>query len=193
MTPLLPTSHWRAQAAPRCSPAQKFWLLRPGPLTLGLRKLGVFALEVVHEGVQQPSQEDRAVFGKGPVWCREVCMSVDGIPMVVARSLTPLRASHGSWQGMRRLDRRPLADILYNDPGIRRSPFEVTRVGRHHGLWHSLQRSGVVSSGSLPARAGMPRLSGPLLWARRSHFWRNHQPLMVSECFLPAFWVRVHP
>ncbi|HEY7803704.1 MAG TPA: hypothetical protein VIC30_04630, partial [Orrella sp.] len=29
----------------------------------------------------------------------------------------------------------------------------------------------------------------PPAWARRSVFWREGEPLLVSECFLPAFWV----
>lgn len=58
-----------------------------------------------------------------PCWVREVCMAIDGVDCVVARSLTPLTASHGVWQGMRKLRTRPLADMLYNDPGIHRSAF----------------------------------------------------------------------
>src|SRR5690606_7633347 len=63
-----------------------------------------------------------------PVWIREIIMSLDGEPCVFARSFTPLRASHGSWQGMRRLRTRPLADMLYHDSQVTRSAFAVQRL-----------------------------------------------------------------
>ena len=63
-----------------------------------------------------------------PVWIREVLMSVDGVDSVPARSLTPLAASHGAWQGMRRL--RTLADMFYHDRTVIRSPFACRRLAR---------------------------------------------------------------
>ena len=179
MMPFLKTNGWQEQPFPSCSSIQTAWLMRPGALTTGLRTLGQFHLRVVFEGIESPRLEDRALFGDGPVWNREVLMSINNRPCVLARSLTPLRASHGCWQGIRRLSSRPLADILYQDPQIVRSRFEISRIGRHHGLFQSLQRSGLELN-----------LDCALL-ARRSVFWRQHQPLMVSECFLPDFWSMV--
>src|SRR3546814_18501053 len=63
-----------------------------------------------------------------PVWVREILMSVNGVDSVVARSLTPLAASHGTWQGMRRLRTRPLADLLCPDRSIERSAFSCRRL-----------------------------------------------------------------
>lgn len=111
-----------------------------------------------------------------PVWVREVLMSVDGVDSVTARSLTPLPASHGVWQGMRRLRSRPLADMLYHDRSIQRSAFACARVDR--GL--ALRK---VVLGVLDASARTETL-----WARRSVFWRGGRPLLVAECFLPGFW-----
>jgi chorismate--pyruvate lyase len=127
-----------------------------------------------------------------PVWVREVMMSIDGLDCVVARSLTPMRASRSTWQGMRRLRTRPLADMLYHDRTVRRSAFECRRLAP--GVpFHATARDAVTDPGASPADAGTrpaaetPHDVGRIL-ARRSVFWRHGQPLLVAEGFLPGFW-----
>jgi len=175
---------WLPAVPPSLSPAHKYWLMRPGALTAGLRKLGTVRLRVLAEYSQgAPADEARGmgIALGSPVWVREILMSVDGVDSVVARSLTPLMASHGTWQGMRRLRTRPLADMLYHDRTIERSAFVCRRLA-----------SPVPFHAT--ARAAAPDAAGAL-WARRSAFWRLGQPLLVAECFLPAFWrgVERHP
>lgn len=177
-----PTSSlgWHAAPAPSAPPLVKTWLARPGALTAGLRALGAFRLRVLGEYAQGVPPDEAHGMGLAPgtpVWVREIVMSVDGVDAVMARSLTPLQASHGVWQGMRRLRTRPLADMLYHDRGIRRSTFACSTVKR-----------GVALRG--PARNVLPAdtRESAGLWARRSAFWRAGQPLLVTECFLPGFW-----
>ena len=183
MTPLIQSNNWRTTQPPRCSIRQKYWLTRPGALTVGLREIGTFSLQVVSQTIEIVGSEDDWIGKNRVAWCREVLMSIDNTPCVLARSLTTLSASHGTWQGIRRLGRRPLADILYHDPGILRSQFEVGQIGQSHGLYRTLIRA----QPTLTNVHAAPRSVTPLL-ARRSVFWRNHHPLMVSECFLPEFW-----
>lgn len=158
--------------------------MRSGALTSGLREIGSLRLRVLKEyscGV--PADEARCLRLplKSPVWVREVVMSIDGIDCVVARSLAPLIASHGVWQGMRRIRSRPLADILYHQRAIVRSAFEVARLNRTIPLY----RAACDVRGDYLKQSG----SAPLL-ARRSIFWRNGYPLLVAECFLPSFWLK---
>jgi len=172
---------WLAAAAPSWSPLQKYWLLRPGALTAGLRRLGAVRLEVLREYAEGLRPDEAACLTRpvrSPVWVREIVMSIDGVDSVAARSLTPLPASHGVWQGMRRLRARPLADMLYHDPRVTRSAFSVARL--HWPMpFHALASRVQARHGAAPP--------APLL-ARRSVFWRAGQPLVVAECFLPAFW-----
>ena len=188
MASLIHFNRWQPQPPVVCHPLQKRWLTRPGALTAGLRTLGRFSLHVVSEGIELARIEDNCFAPRTLTWRREVLMSIDETPCVLARSVTPLIASHGVWQGVRRLGRRPLADILYNDPGIVRSQFEISRIARAHGLYETLKRAHEL----LDAHGG-PGLNThiraqPTLMARRSVFWRERQALMVSECFLPDFW-----
>lgn len=106
-------------------------------------------------------------------------MSINGVPAVVARSLTPLAVSRGAWRGIRQLGARPLADLLYNDPQVQRSRFEFARVRSTQGIHQVLRHSNV---------SGLEKHSSDQLFARRSLFVRHGKKLLVSECFLPAFW-----
>jgi len=181
-SPLAPG--WLPAVPPSLSTAHKYWLMRPGALTAGLRALGTVRLRVLAEYAQGAPVDEARGMGlapASPVWVREILMSVDGVDSVVARSLTPLTASHGVWQGMRRLSTRPLADMLYHDRSIERSAFVCRRLAAPVPFHTTARRA-------QPGAAGA-------LWARRSAFWRHGQPLLVAECFLPAFWrdVERHP
>lgn len=163
---------------------------RPGALTAGLRSLGRFDLRVGREYAEGARAVEALALEcpvGTPVWVREVVMSVDGIDCVSARSITPLAASHGVWSGIRRLNTRPLADMLYGDSDIRRSLFEWCQLGFADPFWKAARLN--TKKLTPPATRPTERTkSAPQLLARRSVFWRRGQPLLVAECFLPEFW-----
>lgn len=171
---------WRDCTPPSLPSAQQHWLLRPGALTAGLRQLGSVQLRVLREyacGAPADEAHGMGLMRNTPVWVREVIMAIDDVDCVVARSLTPLSASHSVWQGMRRLRTRPLADMLYHDRSVTRSAF----------VCRQLDWAAAFYATALRAQRG----ADCRLWARRSVFWRATQPLLVAECFLPAFWRRI--
>ncbi|MFC3339191.1 chorismate--pyruvate lyase family protein [Paracandidimonas soli] len=175
----LPT-RWTAVPPASLPLPKRQWLLRPGALTNGLRQQGNMLLRVMGEWAWGLSAIEACMLqmpAGTPVWIREVLMSIDGVDSVYARSFTPLRASHGLWQGMRSLRSRPLADMLYHDPQISRSPFMVRKLDRRDPLFRSLCKAGL---------SDLDRPDRP--WARCSIFRRSGQPLLVAECFLPEFW-----
>jgi chorismate--pyruvate lyase len=174
---------WLATPKSSFSPIQKRWLTRRGALTQALRKIGTLELRVLDEypaGACQDEAYCLNVVARRPVWVREIVMSIDGLECVAARSVTLLNASHGVWQGMRRLRSRPLADILYDDIAIVRSNFEVARLNRRTALYRTVQ---AFKTETQPLQQ-----SHTALLARRSVFWRQGSPLLVAECFLPEFW-----
>ncbi len=173
------SSIWRPQPPTSLSNLQRYWLKRPGILTKGLRQVGSLKINVLKECIESLSLEESLAINQPintPVWVREIVMRIDDIPCVWARSLTPLTASHSTWKGIRRLNTRPLAEILYHDPTIQRSAFEVASIYRSTQIARS-QRKYFPTNKELS-----------LNYARRSIFYKKHQPLMVIECFLPAFW-----
>ncbi len=116
------------------------------------------------------------------IWLREIIMAIDGQDVVFARSFTPLAAAQGLWRGMRTLQTRPLADMLYNDPAITRSAFFHCRMA--HG-------QPIHAAATLALGAHCP--AAQELLARCSVFWRDGAPLLVAESFLPAFWPMAQP
>lgn len=180
LPPLAPG--WLAAAPPVLPPAMRHWLFRPGALTAGLRQVGQVRLRVLAEYADGAPADEALAMGiapGSPVWIREVLMSVNGVDSVPARSLTPLRASHGAWQGMRRLLTRPLADMLYHDSTVIRSPFACRRLASPVPFY-ATARDVLPTDGHAQ--------DANRVWARRSVFWRQGQPLLVAECFLPGFW-----
>ncbi|OZI35799.1 chorismate--pyruvate lyase [Bordetella genomosp. 1] len=173
---------WLADCPPVCDALMRHWLTRPGALTAGLRQVGQVRLRVTGEYAEgaRPDEARAMHIAPGtPVWVREVLMSVNGVDSVPARSLAPLAASHGAWQGMRRLSTRPLADMLYHDRTVTRSPFAVRRLAPPVPFFRAIAGWLAPEHGAHAAQQ---------LWARRSVFWRMGQPLLVAECFLPGFW-----
>ena len=137
----------------------------------------MLSLDVVFEGASAPAPDEAPVLqtlAKKRIWVREVSMSLDGVPCVIARSVTRLPDSRSTWSGIRSLASRPLADLLYNDRTIKRGSFQSSLITRGHGIWMAVRHAGQEKA-------------TPLL-ARRSVFTRHQRPLVVTECFLPAFW-----
>jgi len=181
-TPYLSALAWRQQPHARLTTTQKQWLTKKGPLTDGLRSLGNLTLAVLVERSQKPMIDEAMCLKLLPnkaAWIREVVISIDGIPCVVARSVTDKQSSTGVWRGIRQLGARPLADMLYDDARVRRGRFGFTKIRRTQGLAQALSHWNNTS---------FCRPHRPILLARRSLFICQVKMLLVSECFLPAFW-----
>ena len=97
--------------------------------------------------------------------------------MVFARSVFPLSCLNGALSNLRHLKNRPLGAILFQHPGMHRSPFELSHMpGDSDYLPEDLRQD-------VPA------------WGRRSRFTLEGKSLMVSEVFLNAFtpWPNTAP
>jgi chorismate lyase len=177
-------AHWRVDPLPGFTPDQKDWLTRGGSLTAHLRTLGAVVVRVTREAVALPWDDEHhalRVAPRAPVWVREVVLSVDGVPFVAAHSIAPVAASTGVWQAMRRLRTRPLAELLYSDSSVARSPLVSRRLTARHPLFRLAAREIDEHKARCPHA----------LVARRSVFERYEAPLMVTECMLPALWAHL--
>lgn len=114
---------------------------------------------------------DRRVY----VWVREVQLLCDERPLVFARTVIALPNLRGPLQRLAHLGTRPLGEVLFADPRVRRSHVEAACVGSAHHL----HRRALCNSawGAVP------------VWGRRSVFRRNGQALLVCEMFLPDLFV----
>lgn len=168
-------------------PALAAWLFDTGSLTRRLRAAcaergQAFAVEVLRTGRARLLNDEAAALGcrrSGYAWVREVLLRAGGEPWVFARTVVPLRSLRGAGRSLTRLGARPLGELLFADPQVRRGPLQVARLDLRRPLYR---------------RACVPCADvGVALWARRSVFHIGGRPLLVCELFLPAHpAVRAH-
>lgn len=152
------------------------WLLNSGSLTRRLRQQcrSHFQVRILGQGWSRPIADESRVLGLrlgAWAWIREVQLLGDHQPWVFARTLIPADTLRGRGRRLTRLGSRPLGEVLFADPGVRRGPVEIARIAAGHRLH---QR----------AFADCPE-PPDLLWGRRSLFWIAERPLLVCEIFLP--------
>jgi chorismate--pyruvate lyase len=168
-------SPWRPVAAwpkRRLQPV-RHWLLDTDSLTQRLQLHGAhFSVQRRSQSWQRPAFSERETLELPPqqaALIREVVLLCDGEPVVFARSVFPSTTLVGELRWLRHLQNRSLGSILFNSPGLQRSPFEVARLPGDSPLLPT----------DLHQRAP--------LWGRRSVFLLGGRPLLVGELFLEAF------
>lgn len=159
--------------------ANREWLLDSGSLTQRLIKSShhQFSVQVLSQqwGSAQLSEYDLlAVAPRQRCLIREVLLLCHQQPWVYARSVIPVSSLTAKLRHLRHFDNRPLGQLLFNTPGMRRSPFQIAQLAINDlPLYANLQQSHDNKT--------------PNLWGRRSRFVIYNKPLLVSEIFLPDF------
>ena len=110
----------------------------------------------------------------GAYLCREICLSCDDMPMLVARSVWS-DADTVVDKALSRLGDTSLAKVLFGEDHC--APVSLREVAR-------LPVSHPLCELVAAAAPGTP--VSPALVARRSRYWIGVQPLILTEIFLPA-------
>jgi chorismate--pyruvate lyase len=154
--------------------ASKLWLLDSGSLTQRLiaASNNHFRVQLLSQQWQRPRLSERRLLDMGHrdmAIVREVALLCGGLPWVFARSVIPHASLAGPLNHLRTLSSSPLGAMLFRDPSMRRTPFQLTEIAG--------------DSDQIPAALQQPQK----LWGRRSRFELQGKALMVSELFLPSF------
>ena len=172
-SPILPAHcHWQPLGRQPLPPVIGDWIADSGSLTQRLRRHGRFAVRPLRQWIAQPSLTELRLAGqrlRQHALLREVLLTLDGEPVVFARSVLPLRSLHGANRVLGHMARRSLGLELFKPPKAERRAVWVTRLDGEQ----------------LP----VPGLRGPV-WGRASLFEKRGQPCLVAEFFLPALWAR---
>jgi chorismate--pyruvate lyase len=176
---------WRPQAQFTCAtlaPGLRAWLTDNGSLTARLTDCGrgEFAVQRLNQSWEVPLPSERTLLdlpARQLALVREVALTLDGTPVVFARSVFPISSLTGSLAHLRRLQNKSLGAILFSTPGMHRCAFELALMAGDCDY--------------LPANLQQ----GPPAWGRRSRFETGGKRLLVSEVFLQAFtpWQRSLP
>jgi chorismate--pyruvate lyase len=153
------------------------WLLEEGSLTRRLLALcrERFRVAVVEQGYRRPLAEEATALGLAIgrfALVRQVRLLCDGEPWVCARTVIPSATLCGHQRRLAHLGNRSLGAVLFADPTMARGPIEVACVASSTPL-HALVTAGLASP-------------PPEVWGRRTLFWLQCKPLLVSEFFLPS-------
>ena len=151
------------------------WLIDEGSLTRKLVALSKdqFEVQVLRQDVATPDDAEAKalkITQQTPVMIREVVLKGRGRPWVFARSILPMTTMTGRLAGLRTLSNQPLGELLFQDPSMTREPLEAAWLPAR-----ILSVPAALAAGDEP------------LWARRSVFFLDRKPLLVSEVFLSEF------
>lgn len=159
-------------------PQVRHWLLDQGSLTARLKTRCTdegFRVRLLAQGWGRPLPSEARVLRSrhGMVMLvREVELLCHGQPWVFARTLIPATSLHGPARRLARLRERPLGQVLFSDPRVRRGATEFARLAPGHPLF-AVAVSGLAQS-------------PPEIWGRRTLFFLANRPLLVNELFLPG-------
>lgn len=166
--------HWFSPYHPlahKIPPHVHHWLSETGSLTARLEAVaGSVRVQVLHEGLGRAFASERQRLRLPHdhcLWVREVVLESRHAPLVAARTVAPRETLQGRGAGFGRLGNRPLGVLLFSHPAVERGDSQWVRLG--------------PSSWRLPLSAA-PR------WGRRTLFYIDAAPLLVSEFFLPSLF-----
>lgn len=109
---------------------------------------------------------------------REVHLLCEGQPWVFARTIIPPHTLRGKRRRLAKLGQKPLGAVLFADKSMQRSEMEIACIQPGQQLYQ-------LAMHHLPS-------SDQAIWGRRSVFYLNKRPLMVSEIFLPQIGSPTH-
>ncbi|UYG09750.1 chorismate--pyruvate lyase family protein [Halomonas sp. M4R1S46] len=147
------------------SPAWWQWVASRDSLTSRLTEAGRpwrFRVRLLGQGLGRPRRDEALALGLPlgrRAWLREVALTLDDRPWVIARSVAPLDQPHR--RRLERLGEHSLGHWLFRQPDLERGPIEV-------------------SADPAPFHP----TTGP--WGRRSVFRHGDFAVLVQEFFLEA-------
>ncbi len=121
---------------------------------------GDFSVRVLWQGWRQITPQEAQLLNcessDTTAWCRDVALQVKGEPWVYARTCMPKSSLTGYESQLLNLGDKPLGGFLFTHPHMSRGKMNAFSL-KHNPL--SLQ------------------------WARRSVFYLNQKPILVTEAF----------
>ena len=153
------------------------WLTNSGSLTRQLQAHNQidFSVQVLSHHWMKPLP-DECLYLDVPMtqmaYQREVRLMDGDTANVYARTVIPLATFQAMQHRFNSLGNKPLGEILFTDPSVKRGAIEIACL--KPGQW--LYELALLEETVRPAA----------LWGRRSRFYINDKVLLVNEIFLPS-------
>jgi len=156
---------WNAYKGQVIPESRKRDLQARGSLTerLLVASAGDFRVNVLSQRWQLPEHDESLCLGipeSEEAMVREVELICRGQPWVMARSVIPKCTLEGHYGFLADLGDKPLGEIIFQEPNLKRTSFEVCKVN------------------------AVGEMNTPHTWGRRSVFTLGRYPILVAEFFL---------
>jgi chorismate--pyruvate lyase len=175
--PLPLNANWqRGATVTELTQHEKDWLLEPNSLTAKLKHYGRdFKVQVLSEQEFTLDVEQQYLLDGQFKKCinREVLLWCNDQPMVYAQSWLPVTKGMQQ-QALLALGNKPLGDVIFHDPNLRRTEIEIARFDENHPVQQVIEQ---------------PALHLQSLWGRRSVFSLAQNRFLVAEIFLPEAFI----
>jgi len=153
------------------------WLTDSGSLTQRLQAHNKhdFSVQLLNTHWMKPLPDECLSLGiplTEMAYQREVRLMDGDRANVYARTVIPLATFEAMKQRFNSLGNRPLGDLLFTDPTVKRGAIEIACL--RPGQW--LYEMAMLGESSRSEQ----------LWGRRSHFYLGGKKLLVNEIFLPT-------
>jgi chorismate--pyruvate lyase len=150
------------------------WLYDHNSLTKKLElQFNDFSVKLKQQVKTKPNEQLSAFFNKeSNILVREVFLHCNNRPVVFAQTEIPFSTLSEQQAQLAEIGEHSLGNVLFQDPTMLRGQIEVTEF-KKGSLFHQLADS-------------LQQPTEHSLWARRSLFYLNNKPLLVTELFLPA-------
>jgi chorismate--pyruvate lyase len=176
ITPLASSTLWSADVtAAACSKNLLDWLLDQDSLTKKLQALSAnFQVQVRQQVTISRSKDLLSPYfsDENKILVREVLLVCDNKAVVFAQTEIPFSTLTDRQAKLAEIGTNSLGTFLFQDPSMKRDKIEVAQFPVYSAV-HQLCTD-------LNQEVDFP------LWGRRSLFYVNNKPLLVSEVFLPA-------
>ena len=173
---IVSSTHWQKNNQPKnCTKQMLSWLLDETSLTKKLEEqCEEFTVEVKQQLNTNTNESALSLLFPAPeqILVREVLLHCDGIANIFAQTEIPYHTLSDKQKNLANIGSESLGKFLFQDKTLKRGKIEVAEFPTGsplHQLCDSLQQPCAHS-----------------LWARRSLFYIENKPLLVSEVFLPA-------
>jgi len=169
------TTEWKsAKLVTACNEKIMSWLLDEASLTSKLeQQYEQFSVALQQQLTTNFKQSPLSPYFHGEtVLVREVLLHCDGVATVFAQTEIPVSTLSDEQKQLTELGNTSLGRVLFQNKSLQRGHIEIAEFSMGsevHQLSDSLQQDCAHS-----------------LWARRSVFYIENKPLLVSEVFLPA-------
>lgn len=159
------------------------WLFDPASLTERLVSAcsGSFSVQVLNQGWSHAMLNEAKTLNmriNGRALVREVHLLCNNEPWVFARTVIPPHTLKGKLRRLAKLGKKPLGAVLFADKSMQRTEMEIACIHPGQQLYQL-------------ATHHLSHCDEPI-WGRRSVFFLNKHPLIVSEIFLPRVGSPAH-